>query len=254
MWRKARIALLLLVLAFVGSGAWFDRHRTADWQHTLWIGIFPINGDGRAATDEYIASLSKQQFVAIERFFEREAADYGVAIREPVHVELYPRVAHAPPRLAQGAGPLASIWWSLKIRWYAWRAASATLANVRMFVLYHDPEHTDSVAHSLGMQKGLLGVVNAYADRGMDGQNSIVITHEVMHALGATDKYDLATDLPVFPGGYADPDAEPLYPQSAAEIMAGRRAISATAAEMPPTLAGVLVGEETAAEINWVTK
>jgi hypothetical protein len=57
--------------------------------------------------------------------------------------------------------------------------------------------------------------------------------------------------VPLYPSGYADPDRKPLYPQAEAEIMAGRRALSAQRFEMPPSLASVVVGPETAREIRW---
>jgi hypothetical protein len=83
--------------------------------------------------------------------------------------------------------------------------------------------------------------------------NSIVIAHEVMHTLGATDKYDPETNLPQFPDGYARPDAPRRHPQAAAELMAGRRPLSETEAEMPDSLRDVVVGDRTAAEIRWLT-
>jgi len=101
------------------------------------------------------------------------------------------------------------------------------------------------------MQKGLIGVVHTFALRTMAGSNSIVITHELLHTLGATDKYDLRSGDPLFPSGFADPDRKPLYPQDKAEIMAGRRPVSEHDAEMPRSLGGVVVGPATAAEIRW---
>jgi hypothetical protein len=108
------------------------------------------------------------------------------------------------------------------------------------------------VPHSLGLQKGLFGIVHAYADVAADATNEVVIAHEVMHTLGASDKYDPTTTLPLFPQGYAEPGANPRYPQSAAEIMAGRIPVAADEATMPAGLDDVIVGPETAAEVSWV--
>jgi hypothetical protein len=52
--------------------------------------------------------------------------------------------------------------------------------------------------------------------------------------------------------GFADPDRQPLYPQSRAEVMAGRRALSRQEIEMPQSLRDVVVGPVTAHEISWV--
>jgi hypothetical protein len=86
----------------------------------------------------------------------------------------------------------------------------------------------------------------------MDGSNLVVIAHELLHTLGATDKYDFAANAPVYPDGYAEPDAKPLHPQRKAEIMAGRIPLSETRAEMPRGMHQVVIGARTAREINWL--
>jgi hypothetical protein len=250
-WRAIRIGVLLLILILAAGTTWVDRVRTTRWTDTLWIGVFPVNGDGREATAGYIGALGRDDVADIEEFFAREAHAHGVALDRPVRVDLYPEVTELPPRLDTDAGVPGRIWWSLRSRWYAWRQARGTLADVRIFVLYHDPATSAAVPHSLGLQKGLLGVVYAYAAPEMSETNNVVIAHEVMHTLGATDKYDPATGLPNFPAGYGDRAAEPRYPQSAAEIMGGQTPISPTAAEMPFSLEEVVVGPETALEVNW---
>src|SRR6202050_4843903 len=78
-----------------------------------------------------------------------------------------------------------------------------------------------------GRQKALVGIVHAFAQRDMAGRNDIVIAHELLHTVGASDKYDLGSDAPLYPIGFADRDRQPLFPQAEAEIMAGRRALSA---------------------------
>src|SRR5262249_43264658 len=108
------------------------------------------------------------------------------------------------------------------------------------------------LAHSIGLQKGLLGVVNAFASAAMDAENNVVITHELLHTFGATDKYDPASNRPLFPEGYAQPTARPLYPQRKAEIMAGRIPINPEQAEAPRGLDEVVIGGRTAQEINWL--
>jgi hypothetical protein len=254
LWRNVRILLLLLVLLAVALRTWLDRIETQSWQRTLWVGIYPYNGDGTAQAQRYVEALSVQDFADIEEFLSREGERYGLALAQPVHIELYPQGAQLPPLLEPGAGHLGGAWWSLKLRWFA---ATATAApgrappRIRMFVLFHDPATLQTVPDSHGLQKGLVGIVHAFADRTMNGRNNIVIAHELLHTVGASDKYDLGSDEPLYPIGFADRDRKPLFPQDEAEIMAGRRPLSAHEWEMPRSLRGVVVGPETALEIRW---
>ena len=164
------------------------------------------------------------------RFFAREAKRYGVELDDPVKTRLRPELRDSPPRRAPDASIPMTMLWSLRLRFWAWRVSGhvAEPEDIRMFVLYHDPALTPVVPHSLGLEKGLIGVVYAFATPDMDGTNDVVIAHELLHTLGATDKYDPGTDAPSFPDGYGDPRQVPLYPQATAELMAGRRMLSAT--------------------------
>jgi len=253
-WRNVRIAILLLILGLAAYTTLFDRLSTTDWDETLRIGVFAVNAADDAVSEAYIAGLTDEDFAAIEHFLNSEAKRYGVFIDRPVRVDRYPAVSEKPPPRAADSGVFATMWWSLKMRLYANRNArphNRAPPQIRIFVLYHDPSFTQSVPHSVGMQKGLIGVVHAFADPGMSGSNNVVIAHEILHTLGASDKYDLASLAPLYPGGYAEPDNEPLYPQSFAEIMAGRFATNAETFEMPESLDEVLVGDATALEIDW---
>ncbi len=254
MWRWLRITALSLTLVIVATGALLDRLVTANWDRTLIVGVFPIAADDSPVTARYVRSLTKTDFHGIEQFFAREARFFGLSQARPLQIELYPQAIDHPPRLPPRAGALTTMSWSLRMRWFAWRATRGRAAQIRVFVLYHDPARTTSVPHSLGLQKGLIGVVYAFADGEMSGSNNVVVAHELLHTLGASDKYDAATNLPVFPDGYGDPAADPRYPQRAAEIMAGRRAISSALAEMPRDLDTVVVGAKTAQEIGWAKR
>lgn len=254
MWKSIRVGILLIVLAVVASNAWLARHRSATWRDSLYVGVFPVVADAGATTRDYVASLQPEAFLPLEAFFAREARRYGLALDRPFRVELYPAVATPPPAAPAEAGPLAIIWWSLQMRWYAMRFGSAPgrpAPHIRVFVLYHDPALHRGLPHSTGLQKGQIGVVHAFASEAMGGANAIVIAHELLHTVGAGDKYDLATNVPLYPQGYADPDQRPRFPQRLAEIMAGRRPLSASEQEMPDTLEDCVIGAATAAEIGW---
>jgi hypothetical protein len=254
MWRVIRIALLLVILASVAQTAWLARTRTAEWKTPLRVAIYPIAADASDASRRYVAGLGKETFEDIEAFFKAEAAKHSLPLPSPVELILAPPIASPPPPAPFGGNALRVILWSLELRYWAWwnDTVKGPKPHVRVFVTYHDPALDARLPHSTGLQKGLLGVVNAYAQTDMDGSNNVVIAHELLHTLGATDKYDPATNLPVFPDGYADPQAQPLHPQRRAEIMAGRIPVSETRAATPTALKHAGVGEKTAREIGWV--
>lgn len=253
MFRTLRIAFLLIVLVLVSVSSWLTRARSTDWNNPLWIRIYPIAADGGAATLDYIASLTAADFSGIEAFMAREVAKHGVTLDGPVRVELGPVVADEPPALPASRGRLAVMWWSLRLRWWTMRVTDDPIRpDVRVFVRYHAPRPGAPLETSVGLQKGMVGVVNAYADRRHAATNNVVIAHEFLHTLGATDKYDAATGLPLFPSGYAEPERDPLYPQRYAEIMGGRIAISDADARIPASLRDAVIGTDTAREINLI--
>ena len=49
-WRWLRIAILLVALVVVATGALLDRWITADWDRTLIVGVFPIPADDLPTT------------------------------------------------------------------------------------------------------------------------------------------------------------------------------------------------------------
>lgn len=255
MWRALRISILLLVLVIVAGQAWLDKHSTTSWQRTVYVGAFPVNADGSPVTTRYLAQVDESQLEGVSDFVKSEAHRYGLALDEPIELKLYPELTSPPPALDPDANVFARIVWSLKLRYYRHRAVAAISRSppkIALFLLYHDPALAQSLPHSAGMQRGLTAVVHLFASRSQEAQNRIVTAHELLHTFGATDKYDLATGLPIYPDGFAEPALSPRYPQHLAEIMAGQMPISATDAQLPDGLQDERVGPLTAREIGWI--
>jgi hypothetical protein len=248
-----RILFLLIVLLVVAMSTWLDRYRSTRWREPLYVSIYPIAADTSPVTGNFVAALDAERFKPIDDFFKREGERYRLRATEPVRTRLRGELHVQPPQRAPDAGWFATALWSLRLRYWTWRVSghAGEPEDIRIFVLYHDPALTPSVPHSLGLTKGLIGVVYAFADPQMNGENDVVIAHELLHTLGATDKYRAADNAPRFPDGYGDPQQVPLYPQVTAEIMAGRRMLSAVRWEQAASLAEVVIGPLTALEIRW---
>lgn len=257
MFRRIRIMILLYVLAFVAIGTWLSRARVTDWDAPLWVDVYPINGDGSARAQRYIDGLSEQSFAAVERFLIRQAANYAITVDPPADLKLAPQVTELPPDLARDANLWQSVVWSLKMRWWSkqieW-ALDRPSPDIQVFAIYFDDESRVSLDRSTALEKGRIAVANLFADTRQRGSNQVVLAHELLHTLGATDKYQIGTNLPLFPIGYGEPNATPLYPQRYAEIMGGRIATAMDRAEIPTDLSRVVVGPLTAAEIGWLTR
>lgn len=253
MWKLIRIGLLLFVLAIVAQNAWVARSRTAEWKQSLHVVIYPIRADDGQVGERYVSQLRKSAFDPLEAFFRSEGKTYELALGEPVEVFLAPAIASPPPPAPFGGHVIRIMLWSLQLRYWAWwhDTYKGAKPDVRLFVLYHEPAPGTVLPHSTGLQKGMIGVVNAVAATDYEGSNNVVIAHELLHTLGATDKYE-ADGKPRYPEGYADPEARPRLPQRRAEIMAGRIPISETQAEMPVSMRQVVIGPKTASEINWI--
>ena len=253
MWKNLRILVLLLILLFVAMNSYFDRLYSTDWNIPLRVTIYPINGDGSPGTDQFIARLGSERFETLETFFQSEAHRHGLEMERPVRFKSAPQLREQPPALKRGANVLSVMGWSLRMRYWAWRTPELPGAapDVKLFVVYHDPAITPTLAHSVGMQRGLYAVVNLFADASMLGSNDVIAAHELLHTLGAVDKYDPRTSQPLVTIGYADPDQNPLLPQTRAELMGGRIPLSASESVTPESLRQVVIGPSTASEIGW---
>jgi hypothetical protein len=256
MLRRFRIVVLLLILVFLSLGTVLDRYYTARWNIPLAVAVFPINADGSSISAKYIASFRAADLAPLERFFQNEAREYGLVLESPIRITLAP-ILNAVPPLPPDESPnaLSIAMWSLHLRWWSWRTPpkpAGPTPRVRLFLLFYDPATHPVLDHSTGLEKGKLGIVKLFSSANASATNLVIIAHELLHTVGATDKYDPSSTLPNYPDGYADPEATPRFPQRAAELMAGRVPLSPTEAKIPDSLASVLIGSKTAHEIGWL--
>lgn len=253
MWRNLRILILLLILATVVQQTWLDKADMA-WKDNLYVAVYPVNADGNPKVSAYLRTLTRDDFEPVADYLAEEAAQYHLGLRRPIELQLGAEVDEIPPAPPSNGNIFSNIVWSLKFRYFAWRHSPTVNVKpaIRLYLLYYDPITHPALSHSTALNKGRIGRVNLFGESSYAKQNLVILTHELLHTLNATDKYDLATNLPAYPDGFAEPNKTPLYPQNFAELMGGRVPVSEIYAEIPKSLKQTMVGDKTAREIGWL--
>ncbi|MCC6216515.1 MAG: hypothetical protein IT376_16755 [Polyangiaceae bacterium] len=256
--RRVRIALLAAVLVVVLLWAWNDRrrrHERTQWRRPVQVALVLLR-DG--AVDPAALGALRQRIPALEaRLAEEMARHRGSASRRPFSFTVYGPVdaAAAPPRpTADDLRGLATHAWETwryfrgvdRRAGVEWRAADS-----RIYLTVRPPQHAARAAvEGQSEQGGRVGSVEVELDATMVDLALFVATHELLHTLGATDKYD-PRGMALLPDGLADPTLSPLYPQVAAEIMARNVVVAPHRERAPETLDELAVGPVTAREIGW---
>lgn len=252
-----RIVLLLSVFFVILLSTWMTEKRMAAWERPILVTVYPVIADDLPETDRYVRNIELADFAEINEFFARESGPYGVTVTPAFRFQLAEPGFEVPPEPPQRHAFTSIAWWSLKMRWWSWRKTwgdDLVPPDIQMFVLYHSVNGDNELGISVGMRKGRYGIVKAYAKRGLQKTNNVVFTHELLHVLGATDKYVLSTGEPIFPEGYAEPERTPLFPQSHAEIMGGRIPVDPQTSRMPGSLRQCRIGRTTAVEVGFFAR
>lgn len=254
MLKTIRISFWIIVVLAVLWQLW-EEYQILQWRRPLYVALYPVNADGDAEVERYINELTQKDFMVLEDYFSEEAKRYHLGIRRPVMVRLGSVVKAVPPAPPPVDGALLDIiHWSLNFRFFSWRNQPdvGVPPDIKLYLLYYNVGKYSHLQHSTALNKGRIGRVNLFADARHHGVNMVVTAHELLHTLKATDKYNLVNNEPLFPQGYVEPYAQPVYPQSMAEIMAGRIPQSAQHSRMAQYLSETIVGRKTAREIGWI--
>lgn len=249
-----RVVALLSIFFVILISTWMTEKRMAAWERPILVTIYPIAADDKPETLEFVKKIDVRAFDAINDFMSRQSGPYGFTVTPAFRFQVAQPGTELPPAVPGQFDPAAIGWWSLKMRWWAWMRDikdDMVTPDIQMFVLYHSLGGGSEAGISVGMRKGRYGLVKAYAKPSMHPSNLIVFTHEMLHVLGASDKYVLTTGEPIFPEGYADPDQRPLFPQRRAEIMGVRIPINSYTSVMADSLDQCRIGRQTAEEIGF---
>jgi hypothetical protein len=255
---RIRVAVLLLALMLVviyAVSSSLLRQARTDWARTLSVAVVLVAAG--PLDPAAIAALHTRARV-LETALADEEHRYLPAGPKPfVFTVLGPIVAPSPPP-ALGSDSTLDL---LAYTWRRWRwvravdAAAATSAGAwdsRIYVVARPPTlDRERFVEGASEQGGRVGIVEVELDADTVDWALFATAHELLHTLGATDKYDAAGNA-LAPQGLAEPSLSPRYPQRFAEVMTRGRALSPTVDEAPDALGQLRVGGWTAAEIGWI--
>lgn len=248
--RSLRILFLLLILTPLVYAYQSHPDVAPDWREPLVIVIYPTTtGIDESALDR----LAGDRYASIERFLNERARDFGLPTRRAVDIRTGRAIDHAPDLPPDNRGGPAQLFWALGLRWWYWGFDHQAIDPDVVVITRYGPVTEDPrLLHSIGMPEPRLALINLVAHPDLAEHNNVVIAHEILHTLGANDRYRPGTGHPQFPSGYAQPLRQPLYPQKRAEIMGGRIPLSTSLARQPRSLDETIIGPTTAAEIGWI--
>ena len=247
------LSVLVIVVAFAAKDA-ADRRARNDWDHTLNVAIVVLR---KGAVDPAALDDLRKRLPDLAARMEEELHRYRPGAPAPFSFTCFgPIDVSAPPPSPRGDGVLDLATQA----WDSWRylrdidgpAGIAPRAWDSRIYLTVTPPASEEAQYVEGSseQNGRVGVVSVELAEGMVDFALAVAAHELFHTLGANDEYDAAGHTRV-PGGLAEPNRDPLYPQPFGEVMAHGRAVSATETKPIDSLDDLAVGATTAGEIGW---
>jgi hypothetical protein len=256
---RGRVVVWSVMLAAVVIWAAIDvtaRWSRKQWRRPLTVALV-IVARGPVAQPELDALVAgvPRLSARLQSEFERYRGTRGSA---PVSLQVLGPVRdqHAPPALRG-----RDLW----ERWQDSRRLSmylqpldiaahvrASAYDSRVYLVAAPAQGAQSPAvEGIAEAGGRVGLVQVELGPDMVDFALTVVAHELLHTVGATDKYDLRGQ-PVFPDGFAAPEQVPPYPQAFFEVMARGRPLDPQHSAAPDNLDHLRVGEQTAREVGWL--
>lgn len=260
---RVRVGILLFVLFVVILYAIRDfRSRGArkNWDQTLEVALVVVRVEGTQTVDDAALAALRGRVGALETRLASEMTRYRAGSPPPFHFSvLGPVTVSSPPPTPSGDGPTDLAKQAIALA--GWLRETDPRAGVvsdrydtRIYLAVRRPRSQDrSVIEGQSEEGGRVGVVEVELDDTMADLTLFVVTHELMHTLGASDKYD-ETGRSRAPDGLAEPNRSPLYPQRFAEVMARNVPVSPSSERVPETIDELAVGALTASEIGWTLR
>lgn len=252
--RRVRIGVLLLVLAGVGvwaAGVVRKRERRRDWRRPLDAAVVVVT---RGAVPGQLVTALVRRLDALEQLLEAEMRRHRGGDERPFLLQAFgPVPADAAPPEPEGNDLAARVRHYVALR--RWRKPIDRQAGdpgrkdvVVYLVVSAAGGRQPRTAEGMAAAGGELGLVETTLDAASVDLALIAVGHELLHLVGASDKYD--ADGHATPAGLVD--AARGGSQQHAEIMVGEIPLGPGRGRLATRLDEVRVGPVTAREIGWV--
>ncbi len=258
-WRKWRVGLLVAVLVVVAAwagGVQRIRSSRTHWDRPLEVAIVLL---ARSEIDEAKVARLRDALGELDSRFTSELGRYrgggppfSFSLVGPLPFSGALSFTPDSAGIADRATHAYRVWRTLR-GIHAASGFDPRPYDARIYLIL-EPATSSGVttfAEGSGAVGGEVGFVRAAA-----GPNDAVLAltavgHELLHCLGASDKYD-ASGHALVPDGLAEPQLSPQFPQRYAEWMVGEVPTAPGQGRLPSSLAEIRVGPVTAREICWV--
>jgi hypothetical protein len=258
---RIRLGILTGLLAITVLFALHDiqsRRARTEWQHPVSVAVALVQ---LGPVDQAALNALNGRFHALEVRLASEYHRYGGRLDRPVAFTLYGPVSVDQPPPADPDSDIPSL---ARHAYELWRwthavdvgsGLPARSFDSRIYLVMRAPRDKGRQwVEGSSESGGRIGLAKVELDVSSVDLALFVASHEFLHTLGATDKYDPSTGLAAIPMGLVEPERVPAYPQRYAEVMA-RNLVLAPGSERPPeSIAELGVGVVTAREIGWLPR
>ena len=256
--RRIRISILLAILVFTAAWGASTAHRRrsrVEWKRPIHVGLVllaPAGGVDAEAWRQGAARLSDRLTGEMQRYRGSGAVPFEIEVVGPVAWSGSLPFSAPTSSLADRAWHALDVWRTVRAIDEAARGAAGGF-DVRIFVLATpQPGRQVEFAEGSGALNGDVAFVRGSTGGDLDIPLQ-VIGHELLHTVGASDKYD-GNGHALEPDGLPDPERVPRHPQIHAEWMAGEVATAPGRGRLPGSIDELRVGATTAREIGWAAR
>jgi hypothetical protein len=255
--RNIRVALLGVVLISIGGWAVLRnnrldaRTRWARAVHTkvVLVAQGPISPAAKARWEAGLGSLDEWFVREWERYRPHSSVPMVTfALAGSVQVPAFPTLPGTAEGLADRVRETIAFGDALNA--IDAQAGDPSPRDATIYVMLRPNHSGGAQVEGVAEAGGRRGIVEGSLDAVELALELTAVAHELLHLLGASDKYDAAGHA-LLPQGLPEPDAVPVFPQRAAEVMVGEIAIGPGQGKPITRLEDVRIGPVTAREIRW---